>query len=35
MKIVIEEYGETVIYIITGMMLAGVFWQILQRISGS
>ena len=34
MKIMIEEYGAMVIYVIAGLMLAGVFWQILERVNG-
>lgn len=34
MKIIMEEYAGTVVYIIAGLMITGVFWQLLERING-
>lgn len=35
MKVMIEEYAGAVIYVIAGLMLVGVFWQVLERITGN
>lgn len=34
MKIIMEEYTGMVIYVIAGLMIAGVFWQVLERLNG-
>lgn len=34
MKVIMEEYAGVVVYLVAGMMLAGVFWQVLEKISG-
>lgn len=34
MKVMMEEYAGAVVYLIAGLMLVGVFWQVLERISG-
>lgn len=34
MKVIMEEYAGVVIYVIAGLMMVGVFWQLLIRVSG-
>lgn len=34
MKVIMEEYAGMIIYIIAGLMMVGVFWQVLARING-
>lgn len=34
MKIIMEEYAGMAIYMVAGLMMAGVFWQVLERING-
>lgn len=34
MKIIMEEYIGMAIYVIAGLMIAGVFWQVLERLNG-
>lgn len=34
MKIIMEEYTGMVIYVMAGLMMIGVFWQLLERLNG-
>ena len=34
MKIIVEEYAGMAIYVIAGLMMAGIFWQLLDRLNG-
>lgn len=34
MKIIVEEYAGMAIYVIAGLMMAGIFWQLLERLNG-
>lgn len=35
MKMIIDEYAGAVIYVIAGLMMTGVFWQLLERMNGN
>lgn len=32
---IIDEYAGAVIYVIAGLMMTGVFWQLLERMNGN
>ena len=34
MKVIMEEYAGMAIYVMMGMMMAGVFWQLLEKLNG-
>lgn len=33
MRKLMEEYAGMIVYVIAGLMLTGVFWQLLERVS--